>query len=420
MLYDTKNHKKYFTQETIMFKQSLLFVALAATLSAMPVQAQDKISGGVVKIGVLTDLSGLYMGNVGPGSVLASKLAIEEFGGKVAGKPIELVVADHLNKADVAAARAREWIDRDGVDVVTELGNSAVALAVMNIAADKNRMTMATGAGASRITGADCKATNVMWVYDTYALAKVGTLPLVQAGAKKWYFITADYAFGHSLEGDGMRFIKEGGGSVVGSSRYPFPGNDFSSFLISAQSSGADAVAFASAGGDLQNEIKQANEFGLGKKQKLVAMLMSIADVHGVGLQAAQGMNFAETFYWDLDDETRKFSKRFFNEMGKMPTALQAGQYSAVLNYLRAVEKSGSDDVADVMKTLREMPIQDAFARNAKLRADGKLIHDTYLVSVKSPAESKAPWDYYKIVKTVSGEDSFNPLSESQCPLVKR
>jgi len=403
-----------------MFKQSLLFVALAATLSAMPVQAQDKISGGVVKIGVLTDLSGLYMGNVGPGSVLASKLAIEEFGGKVAGKPIELVVADHLNKADVAAARAREWIDRDGVDVVTELGNSAVALAVMNIAADKNRMTMATGAGASRITGADCKATNVMWVYDTYALAKVGTLPLVQAGAKKWYFITADYAFGHSLEGDGMRFIKEGGGSVVGSSRYPFPGNDFSSFLISAQSSGADAVAFASAGGDLQNEIKQANEFGLGKKQKLVAMLMSIADVHGVGLQAAQGMNFAETFYWDLDDETRKFSKRFFNEMGKMPTALQAGQYSAVLNYLRAVEKSGSDDVADVMKTLREMPIQDAFARNAKLRADGKLIHDTYLVSVKSPAESKAPWDYYKIVKTVSGEDSFNPLSESQCPLVKR
>ncbi len=403
-----------------MFKQSLLSIAVAATLCVMPVQAQDKISGGVVKIGVLTDMSGLYMGNVGPGSVLASKLAIEEFGGKVAGKPIELVVADHLNKADVAAARAREWIDRDGVDVVTELGNSAVALAVMNIAAEKNRMTMATGAGASRITGADCKPTNVMWVYDTYALAKVGTLPLVQAGAKKWYFVTADYAFGHSLEGDGMRFIKEGGGTVVGSSRYPFPGNDFSSYLISAQSSGADAVAFASAGGDLQNEIKQANEFGLGKKQKLVAMLMSIADVHGVGLQAAQGMNFAETFYWDMDDETRKFSQRFFKEMGKMPTALQAGQYSAVLNYLRAVEKSGSDDVADVMKTLHDMPIRDAFARNAKLRADGKLIHDTYLVSVKTPAESKAPWDYYNIVKTVSGEQSFNPLSESQCPLVKK
>lgn len=403
-----------------MFKQSLLSAAVAVSLCVMPVQAQDKISGGVVKIGVLTDLSGLYMANVGPGSVLATKIAIEEFGGKVAGKPIELVVADHLNKADVAAARAREWIDRDGVDVVTELGNSAVALAVMNIAAEKNRMTMATGAGSSRITGADCKPTNVMWVYDTYALAKVGTLPLAQQGAKKWYFITADYAFGHSLESDGARFIKEGGGSVVGSSRYPFPGNDFSSYLLSAQGSGADAVAFASAGGDLLNQIKQANEFGLGKKQKLVALLMSIADVHGAGLQAAQGMNFAETFYWDMDDETRKFSQRFFKEMGKMPTALQAGQYSAVLNYLRAVEKSGSDDVADVMKTLREMPIRDAFARNAKLRADGKLIHDTYLVSVKSPAESKAPWDYYKIVKTVSGEDSFNPLSESQCPLVKK
>ncbi len=403
-----------------MFKQSLLSVTIMAALAVAPVQAQEKISGGVVKIGVLTDLSGLYMGNVGPGSVLATKLAIEEFGGKVAGKPIELVVADHLNKADVAAARAREWIDRDGVDVVTELGNSAVALAVMNIAEEKNRMTMATGAGASRITGADCKATNVMWVYDTYALAKVGTLPLVQAGAKKWYFVTADYAFGHSLESDGMRFIKEGGGSVVGSSRYPFPGNDFSSYLISAQSSGADAVAFASAGGDLQNEIKQANEFGLGKKQKLVAMLMSIADVHGVGLQAAQGMNFAETFYWDMDDETRKFSQRFFKEMGKMPTALQAGQYSAILNYLRAVEKSGSDDVKTVMQTLRTMPIRDAFARNAKLREDGKLIHDTYVVSVKSPAESKAPWDYYKIIKTVSGDDSFNPLSESQCPLVKK
>jgi len=403
-----------------MFKQSLLSVTIMAALAVAPVQAQEKISGGVVKIGVLTDLSGLYMGNVGPGSVLATKLAIEEFGGKVAGKPIELVVADHLNKADVAAARAREWIDRDGVDVVTELGNSAVALAVMNIAEEKNRMTMATGAGASRITGADCKATNVMWVYDTYALAKVGTLPLVQAGAKKWYFVTADYAFGHSLQSDGMRFIKEGGGSVVGSSRYPFPGNDFSSYLISAQSSGADAVAFASAGGDLQNEIKQANEFGLGKKQKLVAMLMSIADVHGVGLQAAQGMNFAETFYWDMDDETRKFSQRFFKEMGKMPTALQAGQYSAILNYLRAVEKSGSDDVKTVMQTLRTMPIRDAFARNAKLREDGKLVHDTYVVSVKSPAESKAPWDYYKIIKTVSGDDSFNPLSESQCPLVKK
>lgn len=382
--------------------------------------AQTKISDDVVRIGVLTDMSGVFSANVGPGSVLATKLAIEEFGGKVAGKPIEMLFADHLNKADIGAARAREWMDRNGVDVVTELGNSAVALAVMNVAAEKNRVTMVTGAGATRITGEDCKPNNVMWVYDTYALAKVGTLPLVQDGSKKWYFITADYAFGHSLEGDGMRFVKEGGGTVSGSSRYPFPGNDFSSYLISAQASGANAVAFASAGADLQNQIKQANEFGLSKNQKLVAMLMSITDVHGVGLDAAKNMNFAETFYWDMDDETRKFSQRFFKELGKMPTALQAGQYSAVLNYLRAVEKSGSDQAEVVMKTLREMPIQDAFARNAKLRPDGKLIHDTYLVSVKTPQESKGPWDYYKIVKTVPGEQAFSPLSESKCPLVKK
>jgi branched-chain amino acid transport system substrate-binding protein len=303
---------------------------------------------------------------------------------------------------------------------VTELGNSAVALAVMNIAAEKNRMTMVTGAGAARITSESCTANNVQWVYDTYALAKVGTLPLVESGVKSWYFITADYAFGHSLEKDGMRFIKEGGGTVLGSSRYPFPGNDFAAYLLAAQSSKADGVALASAGADLQNEIKQANEFGLIGKQKIVAMLMSITDVHGVGLDAAKNMNFAESFYWNMDDETRKFAKRFYKEAGKMPTALQAGQYSAVLNYLRAVEKAKSDDVADVMKALREMPIHDAFARNASLRADGKLIHDMYVVSVKTPQQSKEPWDYYNIVKTVPGDQAFMPLSESKCPLLKK
>lgn len=404
-----------------MYKRYAALTLLAAAIgTAAPAQAQDKISGGVVKIGVLTDLSGIYMDNVGPGSVTATKYAIEDFGGKVLGKPIELVTADHLNKADVGANRAREWFDRDGVDVVTELGNSAVALAVMNIAQEKNRMSMVTGAGATRITGEDCKATNVQWVYDTYALAKVGTLPLVQSGVKSWYFITADYAFGHSLENDGMRFIKSAGGTVAGSIRYPFPGNDFSSFLVSAQASKSDAVVFASAGGDLQNEIKQANEFGLSKNQKLVAMLMSITDVHGVGLPAAQGMHYAETFYWDMDDDTRKFARRFQKDMGKMPTALQAGQYSAVLNYLRAVERAKSDQVEDVMKALKEMPINDLFARNARLREDGKLLHDFYLISVKSPQQSKEAWDYYNIVKTVSGNDAYIPLSESACPLVKK
>ncbi len=399
---------------------AVLALLASAGLAHAQAPVPEGISDGVVRIGVLTDMSGAYSGNVGPGSVLATKLAIEDMGGKVLGKPVEMLTADHLNKTDVAAGRAREWIDRDHVDVITELGNSAVALAVMNIAREKNRVTMVTGAGATRITGEDCSPNNVQWVYDTYALAKVGTLPLVEAGAKKWYFVTADYAFGHSLEGDGMRFVKEGGGNVVGSTRYPFPGSDFASFLISAQASKADAVAFASAGADLQNEIKQAREFGLADKQKLVAMLMSITDVHGVGLDAAQGMTFAETFYWDMDDETRAFAQRFFKAAGKMPTALQAGQYSAVLNYLRAVEKAGTDNADAVMKTLRSMPIHDAFARNAHLREDGKLIHDTYMVQVKSPAESKGPWDYYKIVKTVPGEQAFMPLSETQCKLVKR
>ncbi|MFA5664845.1 ABC transporter substrate-binding protein [Castellaniella sp.] len=390
------------------------------TLQAPALVNANGISDDIVKIGVLTDLSGAYSGNVGPGSVLATKLAIDEFGGKVAGKPIDMLVFDHLNKADVAAAKAREWLDLDQVDVITELGNSAVALSVMDIAEAKNRMTMVTGAGATKITSESCKPTNVMWVYDTYALAKVGTMPLVESGTKTWYFIAADYSFGHSLEKDGTRFINEAGGEVLGSSRYPFPGTDFASYLLSAQTSGAQGVALASAGADLMNEIKQAKEFGLSDRQKMVAMLMSITDVHGVGLDAAQKMNFAETFYWDMDDETRNFAQRFYEESGKMPTALQAGQYSAVLNYLRAVEKSGSDDVHDVIATLKTMPIHDAFARNAHLREDGKLIHDLYVVSVKTPEESTGPWDYYNLVATVPGEQAFNPLSESQCPLVKQ
>lgn len=401
-------------------KTAATALGLALTMAFAPAHAEPKISDGIVKIGVLTDLSGAYSGNVGPGSVLASRLAVEEFGGTVLGKPIELISADHLNKTDVGASRARQWFDEDKVDVITELGNSAVALAIMNLAVEKDRMSMVTGAGATRISSENCTPNNVHWVYDTYALAKVGTLSLVESGVKSWYFITADYSFGHSLENDGSRFIKDGGGSVLGTSRYPFPGTDFAAYLLAAQVSKSDGVALASAGADLQNKIKQAGEFGLTRSQEIVAMLMSIADVHGVGLDAAQNMKFAETFYWNMDDETRKFSRRFYEEAGRMPTALQAGQYSAVLNYLRAVEKAESDDVADVMKALKEMEISDAFARNAYLREDGKLIHDTYLVSVKSPQDSKEPWDYYDIIKTVPGDEAFMPLSESQCPLVKQ
>lgn len=389
------------------------------TMQTAPAQAGSGLSDGVVKIGVMTDLSGTYSDNVGKGSVVASQLAIDEFGGKVLGVPIELVSADHLNKVDVGAEQARRWLDRDHVDVITELGNSAVAIAVTNIASAKNRMTMVTGAGATRLSNEDCKATNVQWAYSTYALAKVSTTPLVRRGIKRWYFIAADYAFGHALTNDAARFIRDAGGSVSGTSYYPFPSTDFAAYLLAAQASGAQAVAFASSGADLQTEIKQANEFGLTGNQQLVGMLMSLNNVHALGLDAVKGMRFAKSFYWDLDDESRAFARRFYDKMGRMPTAWQAGQYSAVLNYLRAVEKAGSDRVSDVMAALRTMPIHDAFARHAALRPDGQLSHDFYVVSVKAPKDSRGDWDYYHIDETVPGEDALMPLSESKCPLVR-
>lgn len=399
-------------------------VFLGAIALACGVQAQGsgaKISDGVVRIGVLTDISGPFMDNVGRGSIAATEIAIEEFGGKVLGYSIEMVSADHQNKADIASTRTREWFDRDKVDTVTELGNSAVALAAMRIAQEKNRMSIVTGAGAVRISDEDCTANNVHWVYDTYALANVGTKSLVKRGVKTWYYLTADYAFGHSLEADGRKFIEEAGGKVLGASRYPFPGNDFASYILKAKESKANAVAIATAGLDLQNAIKQGREFGLGAGgQASVALLMSIMDVHGLGLRNAGGMMFAETFYWDLDDASRQFAERFFKKMKKMPTALQAGQYSAVRTYLKAVEQARSDEVGAVIQAMKGMQINDAFARNGVLRADGKMVHDMYLVQVKTPAESKKPWDYYKIVETVAGKDAFAGLADSKCSLVKK
>lgn len=399
-------------------------VFLGVLALAGGVQAQGsgaKISDGVVRIGVLTDISGPFMDNVGRGSIAATEIAIEEFGGKVLGYSIEMVSADHQNKADIASTRTREWFDRDKVDTVTELGNSAVALAAMRIAQEKNRMSIVTGAGAVRISDEDCTANNVHWVYDTYALANVGTKSLVKRGVKTWYYLTADYAFGHSLEADGRKFIEEAGGKVLGASRYPFPGNDFASYILKAKESKANAVAIATAGLDLQNAIKQGREFGLGAGgQASVALLMSIMDVHGLGLRNAGGMMFAETFYWDLDDASRQFAERFFKKMKKMPTALQAGQYSAVRTYLKAVEQARSDEVGAVIQAMKGMQINDAFARNGVLRADGKMVHDMYLVQVKTPAESKKPWDYYKIVETVAGKDAFAGLADSKCSLVKK
>ncbi|QNP48890.1 ABC transporter substrate-binding protein [Diaphorobacter aerolatus] len=401
----------------------------AAVLSAISVlfgaaHAQTgtaKISDGIVKIGVLTDINGPFMDNVGKGSIVATEIAVEEFGGKVLGMPIEVVTADHQNKADIASTKTREWLDRDKVDAVTELGNSAVALAAMKIAQEKGRMSIVTGAGAQRISNEDCSPNNVHWVYDSYALANVGTKSLVKKGFKTWYYVTADYAFGHSLENDGKRFIEDAGGKVVGSSRYPFPGNDFASYIVKANESKASAVAIATAGLDLQNAIKQGREFGLGTGgQASVAMLMSIMDVHGLGLKNAGGMMFAESFYWDYDNASRQFAEKFMKKMKRMPTALQAGQYSAIRTYLKAVEQAKTDDVTEVIKAMKRMSINDAFAKNGKLRDDGKMVHDMFLVKVKTPAESRKPWDYYSIEETVPGSEAFEGLAQSKCALVKK
>lgn len=403
-------------------KSALVLSALALLAGTAHSQTGGgKVSDDVVKIGVLTDINGPFMDNVGKGSIVATEIAIEEFGGKVLGMPIEMVTADHQNKADIASTRTREWLDRDKVDAVTELGNSAVALASMKIAQEKGRMSIVTGAGAQRISNEDCSPNNVHWVYDSYSLANVGTKSLVKKGFKTWYYVTADYAFGHSLENDGKKFIEAAGGSVLGASRYPFPGNDFASYIVKANSSKANAVAIATAGLDLQNAIKQGREFGLGTGgQATVAMLMSIMDVHGLGLKNAGGMMFAESFYWDYDEESRKFADKFMKKMKRMPTALQAGQYSAIRTYLKAVEQAKTDEVSEVIKAMKTMTINDAFAKNGKLRDDGKMVHDMFLVKVKTPAESKKPWDYYTVEEKVSGNDAFESLALSKCSLVKK
>ena len=402
-------------------RMTLAAALLAMSMAAGAQDAAAHISDGVVKIGVLTDMDGPFMDNVGRGSVVATQIAIEEFGGKVLGHPIEMVTANHQNKADVASNIVRAWLDRDKVDAVTELGNSAVALAAMKIAQEKHRISIVTGAGAERISSEDCTPTNLHWGYDSYSLAKVGTQSIVENGAKTWYFLTADYAFGHSLENQGTYFIEAAGGKVLGSSRYPFPGTDFSSYILKAGDSKANVVAIATAGSDLLNVIKQGQEFGIAKNgQQTVAMLMSIMDVHGIGLKNAGGMLFAESFYWDMDDSSRKFARKFFEKTKRMPTALQAAQYSATLNYLKAIEKAKSDDVTDVMKAITGTTVEDAFAKHGKVREDGKLIHDMYLVRVKKPQESRETWDYYTVLQTVPGSQAFRPLPESKCPLVKK
>ncbi|MBR0894433.1 ABC transporter substrate-binding protein [Bradyrhizobium tropiciagri] len=395
--------------------------ASAAILSvAFATPSHAQISDDMVKIGVLTDQAGLYADAAGPGAVEAVRMAIADFGGKVLGKPITMVDADHQNKADIGAGIARRWYEQENVDVIVDFANSAVAFAVLELTKQKNKAMLVSSAGSSDLTGKGCSPNSVQWTYNTYALANSTVRALAKSGAKSWYFVTVDYAFGHALRNDAAKTVEKVGGTIAGEVRHPLNSMDFSSYLLQAQSSNADVIAFANTGGDLANSIRQAQEFGMAQKQKLAAFLMQTSDIHAIGLQAAQGLQLATAFYWDLDDKTRDFAARFMARTKKRPTMVQAGLYSAVMNYLKAIEKSGTDDGPKVIAQMKNMPIDDFFARNAFLREDGQLIHDMYLVQVKSPAESKGAWDYEKLVQVIPGKEAFATSEESACPLLKK
>jgi branched-chain amino acid transport system substrate-binding protein len=403
-----------------------MLAAMIALGFAAGAQAQsrpaDAISNDVVRIGLLLDMSSLYADITGTGSVAAAQMAIEDFGGKVFGKPVELVHADHQNKADIAASKAREWYDRDKVDAILDVAASGPALAVVPIAREKNRIAVFSGPGSARLTNDACTAVTVHYAYDTYALANSTARAVVKNGGDSWFFLTADYTFGTTLEKDASDVIRANGGKVVGSVRHPLNAADFSSFLVQAQGSGAKVIGLANAGGDTISAIKAAREFGLttSGKQSLAGLLVYINDVHTLGLEAAQGMLLTTGFYWDHDEESRKWARRFFEKTRKMPNMSQAGLYSSVMHYLKAVKAAGTDETGAVMQKMREMPVNDMFAKNGRIREDGRMVHDMYLYQVKKPSESKAPWDYYKLVATIPGDQAFQPLSASACPLVKK
>lgn len=386
------------------------------------VPAQDHVPATPLKIGLLLDMTGPYADIGGAGSVVAAQMAVEDFGGTVLGRPVEVISADHQNKPDIAAARAREWFDTQGVAAITDVAASGTALAVVDVGRSKNRPVLiaAAAGGSSRLTNEDCSPVSVHWTHNTRTLANV-IVDAVGGGASSdsWYFITADYSFGHSVEADATALVTAAGGKVLGSVRHPLNATDFSSYVLQAQASGAKVVALANAGGDTINAVKAAQEFGLTTSgRQVVAMVMTISEVHGLGLQAAQGMLMSEGFYWDLNDSTRAWSKRFFERHRRMPTSAQAGEYSAVTHYLKAVQAAGTDATDAVMARMRELPVNDMFADNGRVRPDGTMIHPMYLAQVKTPAESRGPWDYLTIKATVPADRAFPPLSASGCPLV--
>jgi branched-chain amino acid transport system substrate-binding protein len=381
--------------------------------------ASAQISGDVVKIGIITDMSGLYADIDGPGGVEAIKMAIADFGGSVNGKKIEFVYADHQNKADIAASKAREWFDREGVDMLLGGTNSGTNLSMAKVAAEKKKPFISIGAGTARLTNEECTPYTIHYAYDTVALAKGTGSAVVKQGGKSWFFLTADYAFGASLESDTAAVVKANGGTVVGSVRHPLSASDFSSFLLQAQASKAQILGLANAGGDTVNAIKAANEFGITKTMKLAGLLMFINDVHSLGLNLTQGMYLTDSWYWDQNDETRKWSKRYFEKMKKEPSSLQAADYSATMQYLNAVKTIGTDDPDKVIAQLKKTKINDMYAKGGVIRPDGRMVHDMFLMQVKSQKDSKYPWDYYKVVQTIPGDQAFTTKAESKCALWK-
>jgi branched-chain amino acid transport system substrate-binding protein len=394
-------------------KMTLAIGAVCALAFAGSASAQ--ISGDTVKIGFITDLSGIYSDIDGVGGLEAIKMAIADFGGTVNGKKIELISADHQNKADIAASKAREWFDRQGVDMLIGGTNSGTNLAMSKVALEKKKPFLSIGAGTARLTNEECTPYTLHYAYDTVALAKGTGGAVVKQGGKSWFFLTADYAFGESLENDTTGVVKANGGTVAGSVRHPLSASDFSSFLLQAQASKAQILGLANAGGDTVNAIKAANEFGVNKTMKLAGLLMFINDVHSLTLNLTQGMYLTDSWYWDQSEESRKWSRRYFEKMKKMPSSLQAADYSATLTYLNAVKATGSDDTDKVLAEIRKTKINDMYAKNGTVRGDGSMIHDMYLMQVKTPAESKYPWDYYKVVQTISGEQAFTTKAESKC-----
>ena len=396
----------------IRFAASVLLVALIGGAAA----AQN----APVKIGVLTDMNSLYADIVGAGSVASAQMAAED-AGAVLGQPVQVVSGDHQNKADIGAGIARQWYDTGGVDMIADGGSSAVALAVEEVSREKHKLVLFNGPASSDITGPRCSPYAAHWTYDTYALAHVTGSAIVKSGGQSWFFIGADYAFGHALERDTAAVVEQSGGKVLGAVYAPINTADFSSFLLQAQSSKAQIIGLANAGGDTINSIKQGGEFGIVQGgQKFAALLMFITDVHSLGLKTAQGLQFTTAFYWDQDDATRTFSRRFFERVHHMPTMIQAGIYSATRHYLDAIKALGSKDPDQVMAKMRETPINDFMTKNGQLRIDGRVVRDMYLVEVKKPEESKEPWDYLKVVQMVPGDQAFRPLDQGGCPMVKK